>query len=245
MANIVFGGSSGIGKRIVKSFISNTNNEVINVDLNDYDFGEKCKTLIGDLRSAEFKDKILDTLKIIKLDSITWTVGGKIESTDIASAIKDCLSIELYPLIEIFEALLPKIIRDNTKIIVISSIAAELVSSQHCAYNITKSAIESFVKTQAVRIGKISEARINIIRPGVVYMPERSQNLDAIEIKETLEKASIPRLDPVKAEEIAELVFFLSSNKSSSLNGSIVVADGGESILDQYYVAQLATLSKK
>ena len=44
----------------------------------------------------------------------------------------------------------------NNRIKLISSIAAELVSAQHCSYNITKSALETFVKTQAVRIGKLS-----------------------------------------------------------------------------------------
>ena len=69
-------------------------------------------------------------------------------------------------------------------------------------------------------------------------MPERKGN--SILNQKIYEKASVPRLSIVTAEEIGKLVAFLSSNDSSSLNGSTIVADGGESILDQYYVAQLA-----
>ena len=226
MTHVIFGGSNGIGKRIINTFLTNTNDGLINIDLNQHDFGSRCQNITGDLTSKEFEKNLLNSLEKVKLESIVWSIRAKVNAKSTSNAIKDCLSIEFYPLVDIFDLLLPKIIQDNTNIVILSSIAAELVSAQHCAYNITKSAVETFVKTQSVRIGKVSKARINIVRPGVVHIQERSKMLDLDVQRNILEQSSIPRLSPVKAEEIAELVFFLSSNKSSALNGSIVVADG-------------------
>ncbi len=55
-----------------------------------------------------------------------------------------------------------------------------------------------------------------------------------------LEKASVPRFSIFTAEEIGNLVVFLSSNYSSALNRNPIVSEGGKSILDQHYVSQLA-----
>ncbi len=239
MTHIIFGGSNGIGDRCGLALKKKFPNKIINVDLKPSKNDLFDEEFIGDLTSREFIENVIDALMSKNISSIIWSVRSRVTGENNLDTVKKTLEIELYPLVEIIEKLENLIIKSNSKIVVISSIAAQFVSSQNCAYNISKGAIESYVRNIAVKLGQKSYARINILRAGIVYMKERSNNLT--KNKQKLEKASVPRLSLVSAEEIGSLATFLSSDESSSLNGSTVVADGGESILDQYFVAQLAT----
>ncbi len=237
MTHLVFGGTSGIGNRCLNLINKKYKEDSLNIDLSNNNSSLN-KSIVGDISSNEFRNELYLKLKNIKIESITWSVRSRSNKKNSSKILQDCMAVEIYPLMELIEFFGNEICRQNAKIVVISSIASEFVSAQDSAYNITKSAIETYVKCMAVKFGKLSGARINVIRPGIVSMPERSNiNLSKNDSKK-LEKASIPRLSPITAEEIAKLNLFLISNDSSALNGSIINADGGESLLDQYFVAQ-------
>lgn len=242
MTHVIFGGSNGIGDRCGLALKKKLPNKIINIDLKPSKNDLYDEEFIGDLTSRKFVEIIIDALMSKNISSIIWSVRSRVKGENNLDTVKKTLEIELFPLVDIIERLEDLIIKSDSKIVVISSIAAQFISSQNCAYNISKGAIESFVRNIAVKLGHKSYARINILRAGIVYMKERSNNLT--KDKEILEKASVPRLSLVSAEEIGSLAAFLSSDESSSLNGSTVVADGGESILDQYFVAQLASKFK-
>ena len=237
MTHLVFGGTNGIGKRCLKLINKKYNEDSLNIDLTNNN-STLNKSIVGDLTSNIFRHELYQKLKNIKIESITWSIRSRSKKEQSSQILQDCMAVEIYPLMELIEFLGNEICRQNAKIVIISSIASEFVSAQDAAYNITKSAIETYVKCMAVKFGKISEARINVIRAGIVSMPERSNINQSKNNTKKLEKASIPRLVPINAEEIAKLNLFLISNDSSALNGSIINADGGESLLDQYFVAQ-------
>ena len=238
MTHIIFGGSNGIGQRCGLALNEKLPSKIFNIDINPSRNELYDQEIIGDLTSKTFIDEVIKNISTEEINSLIWSIRSRVENKDNLEIVKKTLEIELFPLIEIIDRLENVISKSNSKIVIISSIAAQFVSSQHYAYNITKGAIESYVRNIAVILGRRSNARINILRAGIVYMPERKGK--TILNQKILEKASVPRLSIVTAEEIGKLAAFLSSNDSSSLNGSTIVADGGESILDQYYVAQLA-----
>ena len=66
---------------------------------------------------------------------------------------KECMELELYSFIKIIDGLENLILRDGTSIVVISSIASELISSQEIYYNIVKSAQEAMVRKFGVIYG--------------------------------------------------------------------------------------------
>lgn len=238
MTHIIFGGSNGIGQRCGLALKEKLPSKILNIDIKPSQNELYDQEILGDLTSKSFMDEIINNLSTENINSLIWSIRSRAESKNNLEIVKKTLEIELFPLIEIIDRLENVISKSNSKIVVISSIAAQFVSSQHYAYNITKGAVESYVRNIAVNLGRKSNARINILRAGIVSMPERTGS--SILNQKILENASVPRLSIVTAEEIGKLVAFLSSNDSSSLNGSTIVADGGESILDQYYVAQLA-----
>ena len=237
MSKIVFGGSSGIGRRIVEKLKIKSN--IINIDMKEYKV-KGVKNISGDLSDDQFtQDVIKEILKEDDIESIVWSIRYRSKKkADMIDITKECMELELYSFIKIIDGLENLILRDGTSIVVISSIASELISSQGIYYNIVKAAQEAMVRKFGVIYGEKSKARFNCICPGIVSMEERSE-CDEIKRKKKnkLEKSSVPRQKLVNAEEIAELVDFLTKDESSSVNGARIVCDGGESIMDQYYVA--------
>ena len=230
MTHIVFGGSNGIGKRCLELLNEEYKLDTLNIDISPTKNQDGGK-VIGNLASESFKKQLIFKLKSIKIESITWSIRSRSKQRESSAIFKDCLEIEILPLIEIIENLESSILKFNSKIVIISSIAAQFVSAQNPAYNMTKSVIEAYVKCMAVKFGDQSDARINIIRPGIVSIPERETLNTSQNNLKKLEKASVPRKSPIIADEIAALNLFLISNKSSALNGVIINADGGESLL--------------
>ncbi len=239
MTSIIFGGSSGIGHAIVRDLKNNGHDDIVNIDISPSIISNR--NILGDLSCDQFVQTVLLKLNSLdKIDSLIWSVryrfSDQMNDNDI---VKNSFGVELFPLVKILTQLSSKMIIDGTSVVILSSIASKLVSSQHFAYNLVKSAQESLVRALAVKYGDNSLVRINAICPGIVDIPGRSSSLNS-QFSEAvlLRKSSVPRPSTVHVEEIAKLCTFLLSQASSALNGATLVADGGESILDQYFVAQ-------
>ncbi len=243
MTNLIFGGSNGIGRVCLEEIAKGDYTNVINVDLclpND----NKIKTFTGDLRNHGFQEKLLnDLLRIQELDSIIWSLRYRNKKQiSISDQIKNELEVVLYPLIKIIERLSKKIEECSTSIIVLSSINSDLVCNQPYSYHIGKSALDAYCRKLAVEIGSKSNARVSIVKPGIVQMKSGTQEKNSNDEYQKACEASIPRLEPVNVKEVANVVRFLASEESKAINGASIVVDGGESLLDQYYVARRATL---
>lgn len=249
MAHIVFGGSSGIGSLVVNELIRIVENDVINVDLLPSNCSMISENWVGDLANRRFVQDIIARLdELTRIDSILWAIRyrnpGLISDVEI---LHGTLVVELFPVIAIFESISQKIVEDSPSVCLLSSIASKFVSSQHLAYSIVKSSHETLARNLAVKYGDVCNARFNTISPGIVDLPLRSDALSTRNPQATiLERAAIPRLSPVKGIELAKLIIFLLSDNSSALNGANLLADGGETLLDQYFVAErtLRLLSK-
>lgn len=239
MTTIVFGGSSGIGNAIIEDLINKGHDDIVNIDITPSSIASS--NISGDLSCDDFIRHVSDKLNSIKtIDAIIWSVRFRhfddLSDIDIA---RKAFDVEVFSLITILSLISSKLIADGPSIVILSSIASKFVSSQHFSYNLVKAAQESLVRAMAVKYGEISLARFNSICPGIVDIPGRSKALTDITSKaDVLRMASVPRMTTVHVKEISRLCSFLVSNDSSSLNGVTLFADGGESILDQYFVAQ-------
>ena len=108
-----------------------------------------------------------------------------------------------------------------------SSIGARIGMPVAAAYSGTKAALESMTRSWAVEFGP-SGVRVNAVCAGAV----RTDTLLAIVPEEVLQVTSAPApLGRVGTpEEIAEVVLFLASPRSSFVTGAVIVADGGYSV---------------
>lgn len=91
-----------------------------------------------------------------------------------------------------------------------------------------KAGVLNMTRTLAVEWGSKYGIRVNAIAPGPIERTGGSEKLFLSEeaAKRTLESVPLQRLG--KPEEIAELAYFLFSEKAAYINGEVVTMDGGQ-----------------
>ena len=92
------------------------------------------------------------------------------------------------------------------------------------AYSSSKAAILSTVKTLSKELSNYN-IRVNAVSPGLTETDLMLSNTKENIIKSEIEKISLKRI--ASTNEIADIILFLASEKSSYINGQNIVADGG------------------
>lgn len=113
-------------------------------------------------------------------------------------------------------------------IVNMSSISAQIGTSGYAAYVATKGAVDSLTKALALELAP--EIRINAVAPGWIETPFTVAGLNltpdpAAHRKKAEQMHALNRVGT--PEEIAQVIYFLASENSSFVTGSIVTADGG------------------
>jgi 3-oxoacyl-[acyl-carrier protein] reductase len=109
------------------------------------------------------------------------------------------------------------------KIVNVSSMWGIVGSSMEVAYSASKSAMIGYTKALAKEVAP-SGINVNCVCPGVIdtKMNARLSNEEITDIK-----AQTPFGRLGTAEEVADLIWFLSSDKSDFITGQIITVDGG------------------
>ncbi|MCF3653574.1 MAG: 3-oxoacyl-ACP reductase FabG [Aigarchaeota archaeon] len=135
------------------------------------------------------------------------------------------LDINLKGVFNFTRAVLPKMIEQRYgKIISISSAIGSVVGFPNAAhYAASKAGIAGFTRALALEVAQYG-INVNSIAPGPIETPAL-QSLG----KEALEqlKHAIPLGRLGKPEDVANLVLFLASDKSSFITGQNIIIDGG------------------
>ena len=122
-------------------------------------------------------------------------------------------------------ALAPKMAaKGKGSIINVSSMAGQIGLPAAAAYGATKGAMSSMTRAWAAEFSP-SGVRVNAIAPGPVYTPGAArERIEALGTTTLLNRAA-------DADEIAEVVGFLASDRASYITGAIVAADGGRTAI--------------
>jgi len=112
--------------------------------------------------------------------------------------------------------------RGKGSIVNVSTMVADYGVSGMSLYGSSKAAINLLTKAWAAEYGP-SGVRVNAVSPG----PTRTEGTDAM--GEELEKlaAQAPAGRPATADEIAEAIVFLATDRSSFVQGAKLAVDGG------------------
>ena len=235
----VTGGSRGIGKQVALTYADNGYNVIINY-VSD-------KTDVESLKK-EFDEKGVESL-ILKADvskkeeveEVVKQAIEKFEKIDVlvnnAGITKDNL------LMRMSEEEFDKVIEINLKgtylvtktvskymmkqrkgsIINLSSVVGVSGNAGQCNYSASKAGIIGFTKSIAKELAS-RNIRANAVAPGFIETDMTDVLLDAV-------KESIYNQIPLKrmgtAKEVAELIYFLGSEKSSYITGQVINVDGG------------------
>ena len=239
---VVTGSNKGIGKSIVRSLAENGSN----IWACSRKKSEEFTNFLNELRTNNSQIKInesyfdlssIDDVKKMALEIINSgkkIVGLVNNAGMIHNASFQMTSTKVFK--EIFDvnffspALLTQYIIKNMlinkmgSIVNISSTAAFDSIEGRSAYSSSKAAMESLSKVISAELGKFN-IRINCVAPGITDTDMLKKNHSKENLKIITENLSLERMG--KPKEIADVVLFLLSKKSSYITGQTIRIDGG------------------
>ena len=234
---IITGGTSGIGLATVKIFLAQKYNCVLVG--RSFEKFEKIKTELD----GNFEFVQADVSKVSDCDKIILQAVKKFGGVDI---LVNCAGIYTEgAIIDVTEKTFDEIFNTNVKGTFFLSRAGveELIKRRGCIVNIasdagikgnyfcalyaaSKGAIVAFTKSLALELASLN-VRVNCVAPGDILTPLTLQQIK--NSGGTLEE--LEKIYPVgrigTAEEVAEAINFLASEKASFITGAILSVDGG------------------
>ena len=238
---VVTGASSGIGLAITKSLIIAGANVIavvrnINSDKmkNLYQVKEKNENALKIIEiNLESEEEIkIKTIKLIKdFDDIFGLVNnagqifnGLVQMTS-RGVFSKMLDINFFAPLTITQIILKKMIKNREGSIVnISSTSSQDCNIGRSAYSSSKIALEAMTKTLAYELGRYN-IRANCVLPGLTNTKLMKENTNESVLSEVVKNIALGRI--AEPEEIANLVSFLCSSKSSYITGQSIRVDGG------------------
>jgi NAD(P)-dependent dehydrogenase (short-subunit alcohol dehydrogenase family) len=240
---VITGGAGSIGKITAQLFLEE-GAKVMLVDLDE----DSLKKTIKELNSEHVQYCIADVSKggdVQHYINETVQVFGKIDIFFNNAGIEGIVK----PIVDYPEEIFDKVIAINVKgmwlgnkyalpqmkdggsIIMTSSVAGILGSSNMSAYIISKHAIVGIMRSAAIEVAP-RKIRVNTVHPSPVNnrmmrsIEKGASAGDAADVQKEFE-AIIPLKRYAEPEEIAKLVLFLASDDSQFITGTTYVIDGG------------------
>lgn len=241
---LVTGAGSGIGKAIAEAYAKEGAKVVIS-DINEK-HGEETVAAIkrsggdaffvkADSSSAEDNKKLVEaTVKQYGRLDIACNnagIGGPAQPTgeyDISGWDK-VIAINLSGVFYGCRYQLEQMVKNGGGSIVnIASIHGTVAAPNSVAYTAAKHGVVGLTKNIAAEYAQ-KNIRCNAVGPGYIHTPLLDDNLNKEMIQAVAAKSPMNRLGT--SEEIADLVVFLSSEKSSFTTGAYFIADGGYTVI--------------
>ena len=148
---------------------------------------------------------------------------GPIEDCDPAMWRK-VMDTNLDGMFYLTQALTPQLKAGGGSVVNIASISGLRASTLRVAYGTSKAAVMQLSKQQAVELGEYG-IRVNCVAPG----PVRTKLAMAVHTQEIIDAYhdAIPLNRYGQEIEIAEVIYFLCSQKASYVTGQVIAVDGG------------------
>jgi NAD(P)-dependent dehydrogenase (short-subunit alcohol dehydrogenase family) len=241
---IVTGGNSGIGKAISELF-AKEGAKVMIADLHDFGVVEHIASKSGtakfqktDIRNLEQVKKLIDqTLtEFGKLDILCNDAGVE-QNRPITGTSEEewdkILDTNLKGVFLTSKFAFPYLTKSKTGAIVnIASQLAEAALPGRAAYCASKAGVVMLTKVLALEYSSYG-VRVNCVSPGPIQTPmlDRTSDLneDPVEARRAL-ISKVPLGRTGVADEIAQAVLYLVSDRSSYVTGHNLVVDGGYTV---------------
>ncbi len=231
---LITGAGRGIGFGIARLFAKKKHNLILTIRKKNQiknliklkNENINVKIIIGDFRGETI---IKELKKIPKIDNLICNVSGentkfftKVSKKELDEMIKTNLSTTF----RIKQIFAQKMIKNKIKgsIINLSSQLGHIGAYNRSLYCMSKFAIEGLTKSMALDLGKYG-IRVNTVSPTKTIVKQNEMNKQTKRLK--IIKSKIPLNKFSTIEEIASIVYFLTTKEASSITGTSIISDGG------------------
>ena len=236
---VVTGASSGMGAATARALAS-AGAQVNLIDIDKKGAEETAQKtgseiFIGDVSNSEFCDLTIDSIvqKQGQVDILVNAAGIILRADALETNDDNWKRIMAVNVDGVFfmcrSAIRHMVNKKSGSIVNFGSIWGDVASSGVTAYCVTKGAVHQLTRALALEHAE-DGIRVNAVAPGEVntrmIKAGRDKPPTGDELQE-LANATIPIKRLAEPEEIAEVVLFLASEKSSYMTGSIVPVDAG------------------
>lgn len=212
----VTGGRRGIGKAVVNRF-EEAGYEVTapareELDLNN---PESIRQYLTD-HAGEKYDVIINNAGCNDIHEIEEITDDEIETM---------VNVNLIAPLKLIRGMVgPMKSQHYGRIINIGSIWASVSKAGRCVYSATKNGIHGITNTLAVELAEYN-ILVNTVCPGFTMTELTKKNNTPEQIREISKDIPIGRM--AEPEEMAEIIYFLASEKNTYLTGQKILVDGG------------------
>lgn len=243
---IVTGASSGIGRATAALFVKNGSNVVAvgrngkELDALREEVGQKkgtLKSVLADIRENTQVDKlVMETVDSfggidVLVNSAGIIANGTIEDTKLEDWDR-MMNINLRCVFYLIQKCIPELEKTKGNIVNVSSVAGPRSFPNVLAYCVSKAGVDQLTRCAALELAPKS-IRVNAVNPGVVVTNlHKRSGMEDEKYTNFLEhsKTTHPLGRVGKASEVADLIYFLASDKASWITGVTYEIDGGRAL---------------
>lgn len=238
---IVTGGGSGIGYAIAQKFIENgyltyiTGRNTDKLRAAQAALGDNCRTAGLDMAQLKEIPAFVEGVKAEhgRIDVLVNNAGVNLKKPFLEVTDEDFQGVLLTNLTAVFvlsrEVARLMVARGQGSIVHISSMAAHYGIPQVVAYSSAKTGLEGMTRAMAVDLSPMG-IRVNCVAPGYITtaMTEKAFDNDPERKRKVLSRTPIGHMG--RPADIANAVYFLSTEEAGFITGETIKVDGGNSI---------------
>jgi NAD(P)-dependent dehydrogenase (short-subunit alcohol dehydrogenase family) len=236
---LITGAAKGIGKTTALAF-SEQSAKVVLVDVLEEELkevheiiqkaGREVLSIQGDVSdNSQVQDAVKKTIKVFgKIDVLVNNAGIDVGSAPILNVTKEMwdksLQVNLKSVFYFCKSVVPVMLENGKGSIVnVASIAGKEPNENMAPYAVSKAGMICFSRVLAKEVAK-DGIRVNCVAPGLTKT-DLLVNLSPEQFDRLLKKIPMGRVG--YPEEVADLILFLSSEKSSFITGQCFNIAGG------------------
>lgn len=243
---IITGASSGIGRASALLFaqagaivvaVGRNEKELNALRSQAKNLGGIIKSQLADICETTQVERIInDTFEQFgQIDVLINAAGiilnGSIENTDLEDWDK-MMNVNVRSMFYIINRAIPHLEKSAGNIVNVSSVAGPRSFPNVLAYCVSKSAVDQLTRCAALELAS-KQIRVNAVNPGVtVTNLHKRSGMKETDYENFLEhsKSTHPIGRVGEPKEIAELIYFLASDKASWITGATYEIDGGRAL---------------